>query len=45
MLKSLLGEMSTLVVTGQKAFPRKLLDHGYVFAFPKLEEALRDMTR
>jgi uncharacterized protein (TIGR01777 family) len=45
MLKSLLGEMSTLVVTGQKALPRKLLDHGFVFAFPKLEEALRDITR
>lgn len=45
LLKAALGEMSTLVLTGQKALPRKLLDHGYVFAFPKLEEALRDITR
>ncbi|WP_235427073.1 DUF1731 domain-containing protein [Cohnella kolymensis] len=37
--------MSTLVLTGQKAMPQKALDHGYEFAFPKLEEALRDITR
>ncbi|MFC5401510.1 TIGR01777 family oxidoreductase [Cohnella soli] len=45
LLKIALGEMSTLVLTGQKAMPRKLLDHGFQFAFPKLEEALRDITR
>ncbi|BBI32075.1 TIGR01777 family oxidoreductase [Cohnella abietis] len=44
-LKKALGEMSTLVLTGQKAMPRKLLDQGFSFAFPKLEEALRDITR
>jgi uncharacterized protein (TIGR01777 family) len=45
LLRSVLGEMSTLVLTGPKAMPRKLLDHGFVFAFPKLEGALRDITR
>ncbi|MFC4304862.1 TIGR01777 family oxidoreductase [Cohnella boryungensis] len=45
LLRLVLGEMSTLVLTGQKAMPRKLLDHGFKFAFPKLEEALRDITR
>lgn len=45
LLRTVLGEMSTLVLTGQKAIPRKLLDHGFVFAFPKLEAALRDITR
>jgi uncharacterized protein (TIGR01777 family) len=45
LLRFVLGEMSTLVLTGPKAMPRKLLDHGFVFAFPKLEGALRDITR
>jgi len=45
LLRIALGEMSTLVLTGQKAMPRKLLDHGFRFAFPKLEEALREITR
>lgn len=45
MLKLLLGEMSTLVLTGQKAMPSTALAHGFKFAYPKLQEALRDLTR
>lgn len=45
LLKLVLGEMSTLVLKGQKAMPRKALEHGFVFAFPQLEGALRDITR
>ncbi|TJY40928.1 TIGR01777 family protein [Cohnella pontilimi] len=45
LMKLALGEMSTLVLTGQKAMPRKSLDHGYRFAYSKLEVALRDITR
>ncbi|MCD9024042.1 TIGR01777 family oxidoreductase [Cohnella silvisoli] len=45
LLRSILGEMSTLVLFGQKAMPRKALEHGFVFAFPKLEGALREITR
>jgi len=44
LLRLLLGEMSTLVLTGQLAMPRKALDLGYSFAFPKLEDALRDIV-
>ena len=44
-LKTVLGEMSTLVLTGQRAMPDKLLKHGFAFVFPKLEGALRDITR
>lgn len=45
LLKAVLGEMSTLVLTGQKAMPRKALDNGYKFVYPKLENALRDVAR
>lgn len=45
MLKLLLGEMSTLMLAGQKAMPRKAMELGYTFSFPKLEDALRDLTR
>jgi uncharacterized protein (TIGR01777 family) len=45
LLKLVLGEMSTLVLKGQKAMPRKALDYGFVFTFPQLEGALRDITR
>jgi uncharacterized protein (TIGR01777 family) len=45
LLQTVLGEMSTLVLYGQKAMPRKLLEHGFAFAFPKLEGALREITR
>ncbi len=45
LLKLALGEMSTLVLTGQTALPRKALDLGYIFQYPKLDDALRDLTR
>lgn len=44
-LQLLLGEMSTLVLTGQQAMPRKALDLGYSFVFPQLKDALRDIAR
>lgn len=41
-LRALYGEMSTIVTTGQRAVPRAALQHGYTFAHPDLDEALRD---
>ncbi len=40
-LKILLGEMSEMLLTGQKAVPKKLINAGYAFRYPKLEEALK----
>jgi uncharacterized protein (TIGR01777 family) len=42
-LRLLLGEMSTLVLDGQRAMPRRLLDLGFAFRFPEAEAALRDL--
>jgi len=42
-LKCLLGEMSEMLESGQKAVPQKLLREHYVFKFPALEDALRDI--
>jgi uncharacterized protein len=42
-LKILLGEMSMLMLEGQKVVPKKLLDHGYKFHFLTLDSALKDI--
>lgn len=44
-LKLVLGEMSEMLLEGQKAVPEKLQTSGYSFRFPKLEPALRDALR
>jgi len=42
-LRLALGEMSTIVLTGQRALPVRLLEAGYAFSFPEAEGALRDL--
>ncbi len=45
-LKILLGEMAgSLLLGGQKIVPAKLLEAGYKFHFPKLDEALHNILR
>lgn len=41
-LKTGLGEMSTLLLDGQRAIPEKLHKAGFEFSYPELEQALRD---
>jgi uncharacterized protein len=43
-LKLALGEMSTLVLDGQKVLPKKLLAAGYPFHFQDAEDALRQLV-
>lgn len=44
-LKTALGEMSAMVLTGQRAVPRVLERLGYEFKFPDLTSALTDVLR
>ncbi|WP_456272055.1 TIGR01777 family oxidoreductase [Bacillus sp. AK031] len=40
-IKAALGEMSTLILKGQKVIPEKLLEHNYPFEYPELKAALQ----
>jgi uncharacterized protein len=42
-LRLLLGEMSTLVVDGQRVLPEKLLENGYQFIYSDLNTALKNI--
>ncbi len=42
-IKLLLGEMSTLVLDGQRAIPRNLLASGYVYRYEQLHPALENL--
>ena len=44
-LRMLAGEMSTILVDGQRAIPSRLLDLGFAFHFPDAEPALRDLLQ
>lgn len=44
MLKLLFGEMSALLLDGQKVLPHVLLEHGFTFKFITLDEALTDLA-
>ena len=44
-LRILLGEMSSMIITGQKVVPEKLMKNGYEFRFPDLVQALEDVVR
>lgn len=44
-LKMALGEMSSMVLTGQRVVPKALERHGYVFKFPLLTPALVDILK
>ena len=41
----LFGEMADVVLCGQRALPEKLQSAGYIFNYPKLDEALQDITK
>ena len=42
-LRLILGEFGSVILKGQRAVPAKLEKEGYIFAFPELETALKDL--
>jgi hypothetical protein len=44
-LKTLFGEMATLLLEGQRQMPKRLLELGFAFKYPELEAALRSLLQ
>ena len=44
LLKLVLGEISTVILDGQRVLPEKLQALGYEFSYPELEQALADVV-
>lgn len=44
-LKALYGEMSIILLEGQRATPQRLLSEGFDFRYPEAEAALRDLFK
>lgn len=42
-LNTILGEFASVLVKGQRAYPKKLIAEGFEFQFPILENALHDL--
>ena len=44
MLKLIFGEGSTVMLDSKEVYPSKLIDNGFVFNYPKFEDALKDIV-
>jgi len=42
-LRLLFGEMATVILDGQRAIPRRLMQLGFIFQFPEAASALKDL--
>ena len=45
LLKTVLGEMATVVTEGSRISSQKLLDRGFEFQYPEIKEALNDLLK
>ncbi len=44
MLRWVLGEFGSVLLQGQRVIPRKLLDHGFLFQYPGIDQALQPIA-
>jgi len=44
MIELILGEFGSVLLKGQRVIPRRLLDAGFEFRYPYIEEALKNIT-
>ena len=44
LLRTLLGEFANVVLKGQRVIPKKLMETGFSFRFPTLQQALEDLV-
>lgn len=44
MMKALFGELSMLLLEGQRVLPKVALNHGFIFQYETIEQALSDLT-
>ena len=44
-LRLFFGEMATVLLDGQRAIPKRLLELGFTFQFPEVSLALKDLLR
>jgi uncharacterized protein (TIGR01777 family) len=44
-LKTIKGEFGTVLLNGQRVIPKKLLDAGFRFQFPTIQDALTDLVK
>jgi hypothetical protein len=43
MMKLVLGEFGSVLLEGQRVVPRRLLDAGFKFHYPDIEDALKNI--
>lgn len=43
MLQLALGEFASMILTGQRVYPKALAENGFVFSYPTIREALQDL--
>lgn len=43
MIELILGEFGSVLLEGQRVIPRRLLDAGFQFKYPPIDEALKNV--